>query len=36
MAHNDIPLVSRGHLLLPDAAEDRQSHILVGSDTWYT
>ncbi len=36
MAHIDIPLVSHGRLLWPDATEDRQSHILVGSDTWYT
>ncbi len=36
MARNGIPLVSNGRLLLPDAAEDRQSHILVGSDAWYT
>ena len=33
MARNGIPLVSNGCLLLPDAAEDRQSLILVGSDT---
>jgi LuxR family transcriptional regulator, maltose regulon positive regulatory protein len=36
MARNGIPLVSNGRLLLPNAAEDQQYLILVGSDTWYT
>ncbi len=35
MARKPIPLISNGRLLLPGAAEDQQSHIVVGSSTWY-